>query len=570
MVVKKGNTKKSVKKEKKVTKAEKPKVNKKVETKVVEKSKTSNCKKGNCKFKDIFSNQYFIIGLIVLIIVVLGLAFAFSSNGSDTKDTNTGADVISDKVTFTVYADYMSPSLAKFYDENLGAFLAQHPGVELKFNLYGGIENLPDLGGFDFGEGKKAKLAEMCAKAQGKEDEMISALLKSANKDHNGTSSIMDYSYNYYYTQTLPGIYTDDKINAYVSELGLDKSKFDVCYNSEDNKKIVDAEIQTVYNDGLLSLDPVFTYNGDKFSMDILDSVLNNIALGQPIKPSVTVAIIGKTGLSYFDKQNVNKFDSFDYYYEVTTRIIDADSSEGKDLVSKLGIESFPAYLFEGQFTDSPFYEGAKEVIDNDQNILGLYKTASLAKIGFESYYVMPDISGTLDNILSQDYSLGNKDANLKIIEFSDYLCPYCIKFNTESYEKLKAEYVDTGKALFYYLQRPILQLHPTSPLASLGALCAGEQGQYWAFHDKVFGYATEYDENNIREVAQNVNLDMGKFNDCYTKNDYDLEIQDIANLAESLGLSGTPSFLIGHVLVPGAVDYSVFKEIIDYELAHQ
>ncbi|MDD4983599.1 MAG: thioredoxin domain-containing protein [Candidatus ainarchaeum sp.] len=564
MVVKKKS--KVVKKVEKKT--EKPV--KKIDTKTAETVEEPKkcCKSCDCsKLKQIFTNQYFILGLIIVIIVVIGLAFAFGNKEvKPTDDNNT--EIVSDKVIFTLYGDYLSPSTAAFYDLNYKSLVAKYPGVDIKFELYGGIESSKSLGGFDFKEGKNAKIAELCAKDQGKEKEMIDLLLTNANKDHNGATSVGYYSSKYYYLQQLPGIYTDEKINSYVTQLGLDKTKFDACYKSEDKKNMVDSQFQTIALNGFMSLDPMFVYDGEKFALDIIDSVVQNVNLGKPIKPAMTVKIIGKVGLDYFEQQNVNPFEVFDYYYSITDEIVDADSVAGKKLISDLGIEMLPAYVFEGQITESPFYENIAPYIDTDNNVLGLYKTQTMAAVGIQGYYYLVDLADFAKN-LSQDYSIGSKDAKVTIIEFSDYQCPWCREFNKNNYGKLKNEYIDAGKVNFYYLQHPIADLHPTAHLASLAAMCAAEQGKYWQYHEKIFITTEEgYDANVVKDVAQQVGLDLTKFDTCYNGTTYNLELTNIADFASNLGLNGTPAFIVGNAIVGGYVDYSAFKKVVDYELS--
>lgn len=81
----------------------------------------------------------------------------------------------------------------------------------------------------------------------------------------------------------------------------------------------------------------------------------------------------------------------------------------------------------------------------------------------------------------------GNNNAKITIIEFSDYQCPFCERFFTQTEGQLKKEYIDTGKVKFYYRDYPLSQIHPGAQKAAEAARCAGDQGKYWEYHDLIF-----------------------------------------------------------------------------------
>lgn len=82
---------------------------------------------------------------------------------------------------------------------------------------------------------------------------------------------------------------------------------------------------------------------------------------------------------------------------------------------------------------------------------------------------------------------LGNKNARVTMIEFSDYQCPFCGRHFTQAEPQLIKEYIDTGKVVFYYRDFPLSQIHPGAQKAAEAARCAGDQGKYWQYHDLVF-----------------------------------------------------------------------------------
>lgn len=81
---------------------------------------------------------------------------------------------------------------------------------------------------------------------------------------------------------------------------------------------------------------------------------------------------------------------------------------------------------------------------------------------------------------------LGKDGAPVTIIEFSDFECPFCRRYFTETFPQIKKEYVDTGKAAIYYRHFP-LSFHPLAQPFALASECANEQGKFWEFHDKIF-----------------------------------------------------------------------------------
>ena len=80
----------------------------------------------------------------------------------------------------------------------------------------------------------------------------------------------------------------------------------------------------------------------------------------------------------------------------------------------------------------------------------------------------------------------GNTTAKVTIVEFSDFECPFCRRYFTETYPQLKKEYIDTGKVVMYYRHYP-LPFHPLAQPFAVASECANEQGKFWEYHDKIF-----------------------------------------------------------------------------------
>jgi protein-disulfide isomerase len=168
-------------------------------------------------------------------------------------------------------------------------------------------------------------------------------------------------------------------------------------------------------------------------------------------------------------------------------------------------------------------------------------------------------------------YSMGREDAPVTMVEFTDYQCPFCRRFETESFAKLKTEYIDTGKVRFVSRDLP-LEFHPNAPGAAGAARCAGEQHKFWEMRDAMMlDTATDLGPESILKYGQKTNLDMTAFSACLKDKKFTSAIQKDTADAGALGISGTPSFVIGKtakdeiagVRIVGAVPYAVFDSAI-------
>ena len=165
----------------------------------------------------------------------------------------------------------------------------------------------------------------------------------------------------------------------------------------------------------------------------------------------------------------------------------------------------------------------------------------------------------------------GPVDAKVTIVEYSDFQCPFCSRaFNTMDKQVLK-DYGD--KVRFYYKHYP-LPFHPFAKPAAIAAECAKQQRPeaFWKLYSDFFENQGQMTPENVKEKSteflQGTGIDMAKWNDCFD-NKRSAPAVD-AQMAEgtSVGVTGTPGFIINGRLVSGAQPYENFKNIIDDELA--
>ncbi len=162
--------------------------------------------------------------------------------------------------------------------------------------------------------------------------------------------------------------------------------------------------------------------------------------------------------------------------------------------------------------------------------------------------------------------SMGPANAPITIVEFSDYQCPYCRKWHEEVFHRLMQDY--QGKVRFVYRDFPLTGLHPEAEGAAEAAYCAGDQGNYWQYHDLLFSGQAELGMSGFDQYARSLNLDLTKFDDCMNTHRYQATVQANYNFAANLGIQSTPTFFINGLAIVGAQSYDVFKQVIDMELA--
>jgi protein-disulfide isomerase len=147
----------------------------------------------------------------------------------------------------------------------------------------------------------------------------------------------------------------------------------------------------------------------------------------------------------------------------------------------------------------------------------------------------------------------GDKRAKVAIIEYSDFQCPFCGAFARGTLRNIEKKYVDEGRVLLAFRHNPLDSIHPLAIKAAEAAECAGQQGKFWEMHDSLFGSQSTLDEDSLRQRATTLHLNTSRFNECLSGEAAE-KVQREQMSAAALGLSGTPTFLIGRVQSNGLV----------------
>lgn len=186
----------------------------------------------------------------------------------------------------------------------------------------------------------------------------------------------------------------------------------------------------------------------------------------------------------------------------------------------------------------------------------------------------------------------GDPNAPIKIVEYSDYQCPYCARFAKEVEPLLVEQYVKTGKVYFvfrsmgnfvsnniaaYYNQPAKTE----SMDAAMAAYCAADQGKFWDMHDGLFANvlgedAGSFTRTRLIAIAEKAGLDTKEFKECLYSEKYRQQAEQDARDGQAAGVRGTPSFVISYQvngeqktqLIPGLLPFEQFGQVLDAILA--
>lgn len=159
----------------------------------------------------------------------------------------------------------------------------------------------------------------------------------------------------------------------------------------------------------------------------------------------------------------------------------------------------------------------------------------------------------------------GAANAPVTLVEFSDFHCPFC-KQVLPTLAQLLARY--PGKVRLVFRDFPIDSLHPQARRAAEAARCAQDQGKFWEYHDLLFANAPQASPEELGRFAQQVGLDLAKFEPCLSGGLHRAAVQRDIEEGTRLGVDGTPAFFINGRPLSGAQPLEAFVRVIEEELA--
>ncbi len=172
----------------------------------------------------------------------------------------------------------------------------------------------------------------------------------------------------------------------------------------------------------------------------------------------------------------------------------------------------------------------------------------------------------------------GDPGARVALVEFSDLECPFCARHAQEVYPRLIEDFVDDGRVLYILRHYPLERIHPLAFQAATAVECAGDQGDYWGMHDRLFAAAEDLSRPGLLEAAASLDLDTAAFEACIDGDAVTTRVLADMEYAEGLSVSTTPTFLFAEVQADGSLalrarmegagPYEAFASTLDELLA--
>ncbi|HRN96125.1 MAG TPA: thioredoxin domain-containing protein [Candidatus Levybacteria bacterium] len=178
-----------------------------------------------------------------------------------------------------------------------------------------------------------------------------------------------------------------------------------------------------------------------------------------------------------------------------------------------------------------------------------------------------PTVSPELNAV---KFILGDPNTEKSIVAYYDFECTYCAAFVKDVLPQLKREYVDTGKVKILFKNFP-LSSHQTAPIAHNAAMCASVKGNFWAFHDILFAKQNEWAKKSEAEAKtlmktyfKSTNVVDTGFDQCVDNDVYENYLEKDKNDGKNVGVTGTPTFIIGNEIIVGYQPIESFRAILD------
>jgi len=160
--------------------------------------------------------------------------------------------------------------------------------------------------------------------------------------------------------------------------------------------------------------------------------------------------------------------------------------------------------------------------------------------------------------------SKGPENAAVTIIEFSDFQCPFCARALPVIDEVMK-RYPNEVRVVYRHL--PLDRIHARARPAAEASACAGDQDQFWAYHDLLFANTKALSDEDLKRYAEELNLDVAAWELCIGEGKFADKVEADVTAGQAVGITGTPAFIVNGVMLSGAKPVEEFVPLIESEL---
>lgn len=238
---------------------------------------------------------------------------------------------------------------------------------------------------------------------------------------------------------------------------------------------------------------------------------------------------------------------------------VDVNSKEGQKLVKDFHVTSLPAAVFSSAIEKTDFFSKAEQLFTKIGKDYILNTTELGVPVG--RYLELPTVSDA-------DAVTGNPEAKVRIIEFTDFQCPYCKVLHTSIRELMD----QMGDKVYLVFKNFPLSFHGQAENAALAGACANAQGKFLPFADKLFNSQEDWGQTSgtqkFKLYARQLGLDVNAFNKCLDEKQFAEKISQDKAEGAKFNISGTPSLFINGQFTGGALSFDDLKKMVDEELA--
>lgn len=319
---------------------------------------------------------------------------------------------------------------------------------------------------------------------------------------------------------------------------------------------------------GSFFVDIVQFLSGDGFSKKALNSseVLVSgdrtwVAFDQPAV-DVKVLTVGEAEMAECENCDPKEVLVWlrDYIPTMVVRNVDVASEEGQALIEEHNVKSIPAFFFSDEIEETKFFQGEGRVVFEEKNDSFVLNAAGLG-IPVGKYLQTPEVHET-------DAILGSRDAEVKVVVFSDFQCPYCGEHFNNAREAVES--FDENQVALVYKDLP-LNFHAQGMNSAMAARCAQDQGKFWEMGALLYSSQDQWGETegvaSFKGYARDLNLDANRFNSCIDEGTFSGLIENDLNQASEIGVSGTPATFVGTQFASGVISVDEIKAMIEEEL---